>query len=110
MANLLLAESGSTKTDWCLIRKSGKPIRFRTSGINPYLQTPEVINTLLQKELDWNPSKHEAEAVSFYGAGTGSAANQKALASLLKRFFQVNKIEVQTDLMAAARALCGETK
>src|SRR5215216_207748 len=108
MANVLLAESGSTKTDWCLVKKNGRPARFRTSGINPYLQSPELIETLLREELNWNRKKYEVEAISFYGAGTGSPTNQKMLSAILRRFFEVKKIEVQTDMMAAARALCGD--
>ncbi len=110
MANLLLAESGSTKTDWCLIKDSGRPVHFKTSGINPYLQTPEMITTLLRDEMGWNNSKHTADAISYYGAGAGSEANQKIMRQVLGKFFSMRKVEVHGDLLAAARALCGDKK
>ncbi len=110
MPNLLLAESGSTKTDWCLIREKGRPVHFKTSGINPYLQTPEMINQLLSSEMGWKADKHSADAISFYGSGAGSESNQKIIKQVLSGFFSMRKIEVQGDLLAAARSLCGDRK
>jgi len=107
MSSLLLAESGSTKTDWCLIKKRGKPIYFKTSGINPYLQTGDEILNLLFNELPWDPKLHKADAISYYGAGAASPDKQKELSKVLKQFFGVKKLEVQSDMVAAARALCG---
>lgn len=107
MSNILLAESGSTKTDWCLLSDDGKPVFFKTSGINPYLQSPDEINTLLGEELKWKNDKHAADTICFYGAGAGSVSNQKILSGILKDFFKIKKVEVQGDLMAAARSLCG---
>ena len=54
MSSFLLAESGSTKTDWCLIKKGKKPVYFKTSGINPYLQGTDEILALLENELPWD--------------------------------------------------------
>jgi len=110
MANLLLAESGSTKTDWCLIRDNGRPIHFKTSGINPYLQTPEKISELLNGEMGWKKDKHTADSISFYGAGAGNEANQKVIKQVLSKFFSIRKVGVEGDLLAAARSLCGEQK
>lgn len=108
--SLLLAESGSTKTDWCLLRPDSRIIRFKTPGINPYLQTPESITHMLSEELSWNREKHRPDAITFYGAGAGNTANQKILQDALQHFFGVEKIGVQSDMMAAAHALCGDEK
>jgi glucosamine kinase len=108
MPNLLLAESGSTKTDWCLLQENGKAVHFKTPGINPYLQTTTEIHELLEKELKWKKGKHHADLICFYGAGAGAVANQKILAGTLKAFFDIKKVEVQSDLTAAARSLCGK--
>jgi N-acetylglucosamine kinase-like BadF-type ATPase len=107
---ILIAESGSTKTDWCLLKKTSKPVYFKTSGINPYLQKPTEIAAVLKKELDWNPKKHKADAIYFYGAGASHSDKQKEVATVLKHFFDIKKVEVQGDMMAAARALCGDKK
>jgi glucosamine kinase len=110
MSAMLLAESGSTKTDWCLLRKGKKPVHFRTGGINPYLQSQHDIRTVLERELDWDPGKHQPDAICFYGAGAGSNDRQKEIAAVLCAFFGVKKVEVQGDMMAAARALCGSSE
>lgn len=107
MPNLLLADSGSTKTDWCLLQEEGKPVYFKTSGINPFLQSAEQIDEMLGKEMKWKSNKHAAESIYFYGAGAGNVTNQKLLAGVLGNFFKIGKIEIQGDLMAAARSLCG---
>src|SRR5688572_13177061 len=69
MSSILLAESGSTKTDWCLLAKGKKPVHFKTAGINPYLQSAEDIHKMLTDELAWNKKKHHADTIAYYGAG-----------------------------------------
>lgn len=108
MASILIAESGSTKTDWCLIGATKRPLNVKTSGINPYLQTSFEINALLSHEL--NLKKHKPEQVFFYGAGAGSVEKQQELKAILKAFFGTRKVEVHSDIMAAARGLCGKEK
>jgi len=107
---MLLAESGSTKTDWCLIKKTGKAVHFKTSGINPYLQSSEQILSLLEHELEWNSKKNTVDNIVFYGAGASRPEQQKKMADILKQFFNTKNIEVNCDMMAAARSLCGEKK
>jgi glucosamine kinase len=109
MPSLLLAESGSTKTDWCFLKKSKKPVHYKTPGINPYLQTHEDIITLLEKELKWD-FKNKPDSIVFYGAGAGQGAKKEELAYILKQYFGIKKIEVQCDMMAAARSMCGDKK
>lgn len=110
MPSLLLAESGSTKTDWCLLRPGTRMQRFRTSGINPYLQNGDAIQQTLLQEMNWKPDRHQADSIVFYGAGTGSEENQHLVQDALRSFFGIRKVGVQTDLMAAAHALCGHEK
>jgi len=110
MASLLLAESGSTKTDWCLVRRTGKAIHFKTSGINPYLQSSEQILSLLEQELNWDGKKHPAATIAFYGAGASRPEQQKKLSEVLRQYFGIKSVEVNCDMMAAARAMCGDSK
>ncbi len=110
MPSLLLAESGSTKTDWCLLRPGARVVKFKTGGINPYLQSPEAISEMLSNEMSWDKARHTADAITFYGAGAGSSTNQKLVQDALQQFFGIKKIGVQSDMMAAAHALCGKNK
>ncbi len=110
MSSILIAESGSTKTDWCILKKGKKPVFFRTSGINPRLQSNDEITKLLSNELPWDKSVYDPTMVSYYGAGAGSKSKQKELKQVLQKYFHVKNIEVQSDMMAAARSLCNDKK
>ena len=106
----LIADSGSTKTDWCLLKKNKKPVHFHTQGINPFLQTPESIAALLQEELPATLLKDIPDAIYYYGAGAASKPKQVLMQGILRKHFGVKKVEVQSDMMAAAHALCGDEK
>lgn len=110
MSSILLAESGSTKTDWCLLRPGSTDVHFHTSGINPYLQSPAAIGDMLEAELHWDKSQHDADQITFYGAGAGSDSNQKLIHDSLTRYFGIKNVGVKTDMMAAAHSLCGTEK
>jgi glucosamine kinase len=110
MSSLLLVESGSTKTDWCLMEKGKKTLHLKTTGINPYLQSRDEILDLLKTELKWNTNKHKADAIAYYGAGTVFKVKKDVLTGVLKDFFGTKDIEVNSDMMAAARAMCGNEK
>ncbi len=107
MPSYLIADSGSTKTDWCLLRKGKKPLRFSTQGINPYLQSKEAIAAMLEKELPWDNAKYKADKLAYFGAGAANPEKQGFLEEILKKHFGIKKTEVQGDMLAAARALCG---
>ena len=111
MPTLILAESGSTKTDWRIIRKGKVLHTARTSGINPYLQTEAEITGILKKEFAQQdielPAKSE---VIFYAAGVGTPHKQSMLGGILRKFFGTTEVTVHTDMLGAARALCGQEK
>ena len=98
---ILLADSGSTKTDWVLVDKAGggTVASTCTSGINPVHQQPDVIRQSI-------PADITADEVYFYGAGC-TPANTPMMHALLADCFPGAAVEVQSDLMAAAHALCG---
>ena len=108
MGSYLIADSGSTKTDWCLLRKGKKPLHFSTQGINPYIQNKEAIVSVLQKELPWDNTKYKAGHLHYFGAGAANPEKQGFLADILKAHFGIKKTEVQGDMMAACKALCGD--
>lgn len=103
MSQLLIADSGSTKTHWRLLTQNDAPRFFTTSGINPYLQSEQEILSLLKAEFAEADIK--AGEVWFYGAGAGQPANQAKLAEVLQTFFGT-RATVASDLLGAARALC----
>ncbi len=105
---ILIADSGSTKTDWCLLA-DGNSTRLHTDGINPYFQTQKDIAATLQTQLTPYLQMLEIDAVYYYGAGcTGGEINDR-IAEALKAILRISHIEVNSDLLGAARALCGHT-
>ncbi len=110
MASYLVADSGSTKTDWCLIRSGKKPVRFSTQGINPYLHSKETIVNVLKKELPWDRKKYKVDKLDYFGAGARNPEKQKVLESILDDHFKIKKTSVQGDMVAACRSLCGNKK
>lgn len=106
---ILIADSGSTKTDWCAIKQNHTGINISTQGINPFQQDEETIIRILEKELKPLLSDHLIQAIYFYGAGC-TPEKAPMVARILKEFFTESHVEVNSDLLGAARSLCGNKK
>lgn len=102
--NILIADSGSTKTDWSLIDGQGQVVMTcKTQGINPiHMQDAEVLQ-ILKLELILSESPQE---VYFYGSGVTEAMKPR-MNSLLQQAFPGAKVEAEGDMIGAARALFG---
>jgi N-acetylglucosamine kinase-like BadF-type ATPase len=106
---IIVADSGSTKTDWALVRP-GKTRFLQGAGLNPYFLTEEQIHDELKIVLG-SVHKDEVSEISFFGAGTVSEVNRKKLKAAFARLFPgVKKIVIDSDLAGAARALFGKEK
>lgn len=105
----LIADSGSTKAEWCLV-KNGQPQTFFTKGISPYFLAESQIAELLQKELLPQLNNIEVEQICYYGTGCAGAQNRKIVEAALRQTFSKAHISVTHDLMGAARATCGRQK
>lgn len=110
MTTQLIADSGATKAEWCLLQ-NGKTKPIFTQGISPYFLNTEQIAELLKKELLPKLKKFRIEEIHYYGTGCVSKVNVRSVKKAIqKNFPKTKKIEVTHDLMAAARALCGKGK
>ncbi len=109
MAATLIADSGATKCEWCWLQDNERKTII-TTGINAYFLSKQNIIQLLQTELLPQLNGSSPEEVFFYGAGLGNADNKKAVEALLKEIFAKAKVAVETDMVAAARAACGNSK
>ncbi len=111
---ILVADSGATKTAWRLIRPNGSTLQARTQGINPYFATAAQITTELKEVLLPQLVQESADITSlvqqvfFYGTGCGTAQNQELIKNVLQTFFSMAVVSVDTDMLGAARALCGK--
>lgn len=105
----LIADAGSTKVDWILINNNHIVDKKRTNGINPFYQTADMISQLIKSELPFATDSASVKEVYFYGAGC-IPEKQPIVSSALKSVFASATIEVDSDLLGAARALCGHSE
>ncbi len=105
----LIADSGATKAEWCLLDGSRKKTIF-TQGISPYFFNAEQIHNLLLKELCPVLKKIRINEVYYYGTGMRNPKNVRMLKSCLKKVFTNAAIEINDDMLAAARGLAGNKK
>ncbi len=105
---ILIADSGSTKTDWALVKGKEIVLRLKTIGINPYFHSAEQIKSELQ--LNLKPALgeyvHQISHIYYYGTGCSTVANCRLIEESLQAVTGVAAINVSHDLLAAARALC----
>jgi glucosamine kinase len=109
MAAKLIADSGATKCEWCLLMDN-KRKKITTQGISPYFLDAAQIVALLQKELIPKLKNVKIAEVHYYGTGLSNPNNVKLVKQALKQLFPGAVIEATHDLMAAARALCRNEK
>ncbi len=104
---ILIADSGSTKTDWCL-SDSGKVVAsVATQGINPFHQSEQQIDGIIAGELLPGLESREVDSIFFYGSGCREECIP-AMENVLRRSFpDSRRIDIHGDLLGAARALCG---
>lgn len=104
----LIADSGATKTEWCLLNGNKKTI-FITQGMSPYFISAEQMQNILTEEV--KPQiKKKIDKIYYYGTGCSNPDNIKMVLQVFKKVFADTAIEVNHDLMAAARALCRNEK
>lgn len=106
---ILLADSGATKCEWCLIR-NGKRKTIFTQGISPYFLTIQQICELLTTELLPPLKNTTVTEIFYYGTGLSNPNNVKIVEKALRSLFAGAKVKADHDMMAAAHALCGHTK
>jgi glucosamine kinase len=107
--NILIADSGSTKCEWCLLT-NGKKKLIETQGISPYFLNGAQIEQILRNELMPGLKLAKIDSIFYYGTGCGSAVNRSMVQKAIRRSFATATIQVNHDLMGAARALCGKKK
>lgn len=106
----LIADCGSTKIDWCLLNNGKVEKQVFTLGMNAVMLTEEEISRRLADELAPELAGYPVEEVYFYGAGCISDEVCGNVARAIRANFPgAETVEVHTDLLAAARALCGRT-
>ena len=103
---ILIADSGSTKTAWCLISGNQGVKDITTKGINPFYQTEEEIEAELKNTLCQEiGGENKINSVYFYGAGCADSQINNKLAKTLQQVLKSDKAEVSSDMLGAARGI-----
>ncbi|WP_462265112.1 N-acetylglucosamine kinase [Mucilaginibacter sp.] len=107
---IIIADGGSTKTNWCLVNEEGKKVYFNTEGYNPYFVSTAYIINSLKENLPSDLPLESITEVNYYGAGCSTADKVQLVIDAMEQVFTNSKVYVGHDLLAAARALLGTGK
>lgn len=102
---ILIADSGSTKTHWCLINNGQLKKEIFTNGINPFYQTEEQITAEIAENVLSQIALTEVSSIKFYGAGCSFPDKILMVENALKASYPDALMAVSSDLLAAARGL-----
>ena len=102
----LIADSGSTKASWRAIHDDGSVVEMETEGINPVFMKGEQIERILNEQIVPVIGR-DVESISFYSAGAVGGEASAKLERCFGRVFRDARLECVSDVLGAARALCG---
>lgn len=105
---ILIADSGSTKTSWCVADDTGKTKEFETEGYNPCYTGSEKLLDILKPNLTEDFDAAGVQKVAYYGAGVYED-NANTVRGAIRLIFPNADIDVAMDTVASARALLGRS-
>ena len=109
----IIVESGATKTDWCAIASDGTLFRVKSAGMNVATMSPALVEEIFEETVPQvNPTGERVSDIHFYAAGIIKRGdeipeNVRALDAVFRQYFPEAEIEYASDLLAAARSVCG---
>ena len=101
---VLIAESGSTKCDWTLIKEKTIVTEFHTMGFNPFYHSHEEMVLGIKQNEDLIAVAHQITQVRYLGAGCSSEEKRNKVYQALIQVFSKAKVVVEHDLLGAAYA------
>lgn len=107
---ILVADSGSSKTDWILAGENGELTEFSTKGINPYFTSDKEISRLVAREQVVKTHAEEISEVYFFGEGCSNPDKREMVSNGLSVIFKNAFINVENDAIGSAYATCGNDK
>ncbi len=106
----IIADSGSSKTDWVVCQGNEILKRIETMGFNPYYFTSDVMEKMIKSDLIPHIDTFDISDLYFYGSGCSTDLNNKVIIDALKPSFKNASIFVDHDLLGAARSLFGNNE
>jgi glucosamine kinase len=102
---ILIADGGSTKTEWRAVEDCKSEASIFSAGINPYFLSADEIYQLIKKDLG-SLTGQTPDSIWFYGTGCNSDAKNRKVSEALALLFPDSEIFIGSDLLGAARSLC----
>lgn len=108
---ILVADSGSSKTDWLLSVPGQENRAFKSAGLNPYFLTEKEIARIIQEQVpDMVALNGDITEIYFFGAGCSSPDRHEIVSNAISTLFPDAYVSVDSDLLASAYATCGHEK
>ena len=108
---ILVADSGSSKTDWLLKVNDNEEQQFRTAGLNPYFLTEkEIVKIIHEQAPQMVAYAGDINEIYFFGAGCSSPDRHEIVTNAISQLFTNSYISVDSDLLGCAYATCGHEK
>jgi glucosamine kinase len=108
---ILVADSGSTKTDWVLASDKQEPVKFSTGGLNPFFLTEKEMVKIIQDQAPVMVNHFPLiEEIYFFGAGCSNPDRRETVSNALSQIFPRAFVSVDSDLLGSAYATCGTRK
>ncbi len=104
---ILVADSGSTKTDWILATPGEPDLTFKTAGINPFFLSDKEIIKVIRKQEDLIALAENVKEIYYFGAGCSSPDKREVVSNVLSQVFKQAYVSVDSDLLGSAYATCG---
>lgn len=99
---ILIVDSGSTKTDWIALGKSGEELfSTQTLGLNPQMLSNEILNERIKNNYDIYKNRKSVNKLFFYGAGCGVESTQNRILNVFKSIFINSEFDIKEDTYAA---------
>ena len=105
---LAIIDGGSTKADWQIRKDDSESFNLTTTGFNPNYDSKEKIQKMLSSEINGTSLQNESIQIHYYGAGCWDQSRKATVKSAFEMVFSNADIYIEHDLLAAARATCGE--
>lgn len=112
MISKLIIESGATKSDWRLVCDNIQTARWLLPGMNVSSMTREKVHEILKDGLS-ELKKHDIEesiSIHLYTAGVVTDEIRQDIREYISSFIETNEIEIENDVTASVRAVCGKGK
>ena len=104
----IIADCGATKSEWVTIHSDGSTSRFITKGVNASTMSASAIKDIISEAGEKiSVAEQSAAEINLYMAGIPSEEIKETICNSLQHYFPIASLEIHSDLLGAARAVCG---